>query len=120
MYQEEETGSNQLEPMFLPNVRRDTVELQQTDMSPGKTLTVLQGVGSTVQVERPDVLTSGAVRSAEGGDGVSLSDYCAEKLQSFHEVAMSQLVDLNGVSTAVFLGDGELQIQIATGRASAE
>ena len=87
---------------FHPHVCLDNVEILDTDTSPLKTMTVFQRVLSTVQIERPDVLVSGAVLaggpSSDSDEGVSVSEGCAEKLQSFSEVEMSKLVDLGGNS----------------------
>ena len=103
----------------------DNIEVLETDKSPVKTITVMQVV-STIQIERPDVAASDAVDVGGGGwssetdDGVSMGEFCAEEIYSFSDVEKSKLVVLGGDSVADISGEGELQIQVAAGGATAE
>ena len=59
------------------------MEIPETDTFPAKTMTVLRGVGPAIHIEIPDVVASGAVdiggHPCECDDGMSISEYCAEK-----------------------------------------
>ena len=62
---------------------------------------------------------SGAIvmggRTSKSDDGLSISEYCAEKLQSSGKAEVSKLVDLVGDSVAPLLGKGGPRVKITTG-----
>ena len=80
LHGEELVVSNQQEPKFPSDLFPDTIEIPETDTSPAKTWTVLQGARLTIQIERidVDVVTSGAVgmcgRTSESDGGMSVSE----------------------------------------------
>ena len=92
--------------MFSPDECPDPVEIPQTDTSPVKAKTVLPEIRSSVQIGSPDLFTGGDVdvggRSIDSDDGVSVSEDCSEKLQSFNQVEMGKVLDLGGDSVADF------------------
>ena len=82
LHEEEQTGSNQQEPMFSTDVLPDTVEMPENNTSTVTTRILLRGVRFILEIDRPDVVKSGAVdvgRHSNGKDaGVSVSEHCAE------------------------------------------
>ena len=111
LHEEEPTGSNQEAPIISPDVCPNTAEISETDTSPAKTITVIQGVRSILQIEGLDVVSSGTVevagRTSESDDGMRVSKDCAEKFDLPHgRVDVSKLVDLGGDSVADLLGKG--------------
>ena len=67
-----------------PNVCFERVEVTETDTSPAKTLTILQGAST----RKPTVI-EGAVDvselSSRSDGGVSVMEYCGEKLRCLSE-----------------------------------
>ena len=92
----------------FPRMCPKRIKIPKTKTSRAKTLTVLQGVSSAQKVERPDVVTSGAVDGAERTSKsyyeLSVSEHCAEKLRSSGEAEVNELVDLGGQSVAEIIG----------------
>ena len=64
-------------------------------MLSAKTLTVLEGERTTEQLEKGRALDM-SEQLGQSDDGVSVSEYEAEKLRSFSEADMRKLVGLGG------------------------
>ena len=61
LHEEEHTGDNQQAPNIYPYECPNTVEIVDTEISPARTRAALQVVSSREQIERRDVVASGAL-----------------------------------------------------------
>ena len=77
---------------------------------------------SSPQIETTDAVASGSSdeggRSSENDDGVSVSEWCAEKLEFFSEFEMTKVLEIGGDSFDEFLGEQQLEVHVATGEAT--
>ena len=82
-------------------------------------MTLLQGDPSIVKNEGSEAVAIGAIglanRSSQGDHAVSVSEYCAEKLQSLSDSDLRKSVNVGEESAAELLFGGESRGQVTKG-----
>ena len=93
MHEENQTGRDLRDRNVSSNVCPKRIEVPETDMSPAKTLIFSRKASTSEQR-----VSKGAVDvselSSRSDDGMSVSQYCAEKLRSFGASELQTLVEV--------------------------
>ena len=111
MHGEENTGREQPAQAISPKVCSERVEVHDTDTSPAKTLTILQGVRTHEQAVSGGAVDTGD-RLNQSEDRLTASDYCAEKMRSFGESELNAFGYVNEECVTSFLVERASQVQV--------
>ena len=111
MHEDEPTERDQREQDVSPNVCPPGTEVPETDMFLPKTLTVSQERRTNGQA-----VSKGAVdmseQSSQSDDGVSVSEYCAEKVRSLSERLLQTSVEVGEESILQILGGASSSVEL--------